>query len=171
MKNAKKIIALLLSVLLAAAFASCKGSTTDDNTDSAAPGNVSKTYKVGICNYVDDASLNQINENIQSELKRQIEEKNSPYVIVAIPLLFEHHLEHLVDRILVVDVKEDLQLKRLCRRDSINETLAKSIIASQVTREERLKKADDLIESDESPLDKKLNVVVKLHNMYLNFAK
>ena len=108
---------------------------------------------------------------IQSELKRQIEEKNSPYVIVAIPLLFEHHLEHLVDRILVVDVKEDLQLKRLCRRDSINETLAKSIIASQVTREERLKKADDLIESDESPLDKKLNVVVKLHNMYLNFAK
>ena len=108
---------------------------------------------------------------IQGELKRQIEEKQSAYVIVAIPLLFEHHLEHLVDRILVVDVKEDLQLKRLCRRDSINETLAKSIIASQVTREERLKKADDLIESDDSPLDKKLNVVVKLHNMYLDFAK
>lgn len=81
MKNAKKIIALLLSVLLAAAFASCKGSTTDDNTDSAAPGNVSKTYKVGICNYVDDASLNQIVANIKSQLEKTGTEKGVKFEI------------------------------------------------------------------------------------------
>ncbi len=81
MKNAKKIIALLLSVLLAAAFASCKGSTTDDNTDTAAPGNVSKTYKVGICNYVDDASLNQIVANIKSQLEKTGTEKGVKFEI------------------------------------------------------------------------------------------
>ena len=81
MKNAKKIIALILSVLLAAAFASCKGSTTDDNTDSAAPGNVSKTYKVGICNYVDDASLNQIVANIKSQLEKTGTEKGVKFEI------------------------------------------------------------------------------------------
>ena len=37
-------------------------------------------------------------------------------------------------------------------------------------REYRVKKADDLIESDNSPLDKKLNVVLKLHNEYKHMS-
>ncbi len=107
---------------------------------------------------------------ILNELKRQISSKESDYVIAMIPLLFEHKLEFLVDRVLVIDVPEELQLQRLMLRDNITPQLAHSMIQNQVPRDYRLKKADDLIESDDSPLDKKRNVVVKLHNEYIQLA-
>ena len=107
---------------------------------------------------------------IEDETVRQVQKKTSPYVIICIPLLFEHHLEYMVDRILVVDVEPKLQLERLMSRDSINRELALSMIASQVDRETRLKKAHDLIESDSSPLDKKGDLVLKLHNLYQQLA-
>lgn len=107
---------------------------------------------------------------IINELTNQIRQKDAPYVIMVVPLLFEHHLEHLVDRILVVDVEEEIQLKRLLKRDSISETIAKSMIANQVDRQTRIKKADDLIKSDEQALDKKRDLVLKLHNQYLQFS-
>lgn len=107
---------------------------------------------------------------IEAETVRQVQEKDAPYVIICIPLLFEHHLEYMVDRILVVDVEPKLQLERLISRDGINRELALSMIASQVDRETRLKKAHDLIESDSSPLDKKGDLVLKLHNLYQQLA-
>ncbi len=57
-KSLKKAITLFLALSLVLAFAGC------GNSESG-----KKTYKVGICNYVDDASLNQIVENIESTLK------------------------------------------------------------------------------------------------------
>ena len=61
----KKIFAFVLSIIMAAAcMAAC--SPSNPAPASAADG---KTVKVGICNYVDDASLNQIVENIQARLK------------------------------------------------------------------------------------------------------
>lgn len=61
----KKIFAFVLSIIMAAAcMAAC--STSNPAPASDADG---KTVKVGICNYVDDASLNQIVENIQARLK------------------------------------------------------------------------------------------------------
>lgn len=107
---------------------------------------------------------------IEDETVRQVKAQHSQYVIICIPLLFEHHLEYMVDRILVVDVEPTLQLERLMSRDGIDRELALSMIASQVDRETRLKKADDLIESDSSPLDKKGNLVLKLHNLYQQLA-
>ena len=100
----------------------------------------------------------------------EIQKAQGPYVIAMIPLLFEHHLEYLVDRVLVVDIEEDLQLERLVNRDHIDKNLALNIIAKQVDRPTRIKKADDLIKSDNSPLDKKVNLVLKLHNLYLKLA-
>ncbi len=117
-------------------------------------------------------ALNSIMQSdIQNTLKREIEKIESPYVIAVVPLLFEQHLEFLVDRVLVVDVAPDLQLRRLMLRDSIDEKLARSMIEKQVSREFRVKKADDLIESDDSPLDKKVNVVLELHHKYLSLTK
>ena len=83
MKNIKKIIALVIAALMLAALASCSGTGTD-NTTSPATGtadNTSKTYKVGICNYVDDASLNQIVANIKSQLEKIGTEKNVKFDI------------------------------------------------------------------------------------------
>lgn len=116
--------------------------------------------------------LNSIMKDaIRAKMNEHIDRARSDYVIVMIPLLFEHHLEYMVDRILVVDIAEDLQLNRLINRDNIDKTLALNMIGRQVDRATRIAKADDLITSDNSPLDKKLNVVLKLHSEYLKMAK
>lgn len=69
MKAFKKIIAVISVIAIIFSFAACS-KKADNNT------NTTKTYNVGICNYVDDASLNQIVENIQNQLKTLGEENN-----------------------------------------------------------------------------------------------
>lgn len=67
----KKIFAFVLSIIMAAAcMAACSPSNPAPASDADG-----KTVKVGICNYVDDASLNQIVENIQARLKEIGDEK------------------------------------------------------------------------------------------------
>ena len=70
----KKIIAAILITALSitALFA---GGTKEAGDASV------KTYRIGICNFVDDASLNQICENIQAELKEIEAEKNVRFII------------------------------------------------------------------------------------------
>lgn len=68
----KKIFAFVLSIIMAAAcMAACSPSNPAPASDADG-----KTVKVGICNYVDDASLNQIVENIQARLKEIGDEKD-----------------------------------------------------------------------------------------------
>lgn len=68
----KKFISLILAVLFALSLASC-GSENSNNNNETEKSN-SKTYKIGICNYVDDASLNQIVDNIKAQLKTKGDE-------------------------------------------------------------------------------------------------
>jgi dephospho-CoA kinase len=93
-----------------------------------------------------------------------------PYCLLAIPLLAEN-IEHYrwVDRVLLVDVPESVQVVRLMKRDSIDETLARRMLAHQASRAERLALADDVIENsgDESLLDQ---TVAELHQRYLALA-
>lgn len=63
MKSLKKIIAVITVIAIVLAFAACSKTTENDEAAQA------KSYKIGICNYVDDASLNQIVANIESQLK------------------------------------------------------------------------------------------------------
>lgn len=77
----RKFLALTLSATLALSLCACNGANdpaTPSDVPSAAPSDttVATTYKVGICNYVDDASLNQIVENIQAHLVEIGQEKN-----------------------------------------------------------------------------------------------
>ncbi|MCT7000035.1 dephospho-CoA kinase, partial [Salmonella enterica] len=74
-----------------------------------------------------------------------------------IPLFAENHDHYRwVDRILVVDAPESLQLQRLMQRDGIDEALARRMIERQARREQRLSLAHDVIENsgDESALDR-----------------
>jgi dephospho-CoA kinase len=93
-----------------------------------------------------------------------------PYCLLAIPLLAEN-IEHYrwVDRVLLVDVPESAQIVRLMKRDSIDETLARRMLAHQASRAERLALSDDVIENsgDESLLDQ---TVAELHQRYLALA-
>jgi len=93
------------------------------------------------------------------------------YCILAIPLLVEHLGQYRwIDRILVVDAPEPLQLARLVARDDIGVELARRMLAQQADRAERLAVADDVIDNsgDAAALDA---AVAALHERYLALAE
>ena len=102
---------------------------------------------------------------IFSECKEQIYKyKSEEYIVIVIPLLFEteNYLE-LIDESLFIDCNEDIQFKRVSSRDKLDESLIKSIINSQLSRDRKIKKADKIIENN---LSKALfkNEIYQYHN-------
>jgi len=71
-----------------------------------------------------------------------------PYILVVSPLLIESGSARSLTQLIVVDIDPALQLKRLLARDTMTANLAKSIIASQATREQRCKAADFILNND-----------------------
>jgi dephospho-CoA kinase len=101
----------------------------------------------------------------QQKLELQAEAK---YSILVVPLLFETNFDSLVDRILVVDCSRETQLKRLLTRDNIDESLATKMLNQQLSNDERLSKADDIIHND---LGNNLKAQVEnLHQHYLTIS-
>jgi len=74
-----------------------------------------------------------------------------------------------VDRVLLIDCSEATQIARVCARTGIDEKLARSIIASQATRPQRLAVADDVL-INEAPLEEIQRKVEHLHRAYLRSA-
>ncbi|ROO28461.1 dephospho-CoA kinase [Salinisphaera japonica] len=69
----------------------------------------------------------------------------SEYCILVVPLLTRSKMIDLVDRVLVIDAPEAVQLERLMGRDDIDEALARKMIAAQEDRAERLAIAQDVL--------------------------
>jgi dephospho-CoA kinase len=92
-----------------------------------------------------------------------------PYQILVIPLLVEKNLRTHVDRVLVVDCGEDLQLRRLRARDGGSLEQARAILNAQASRAARLKAADDVIHND-ADMGAVREQVAALHARYLEFA-
>ena len=89
-----------------------------------------------------------------------------PYAVAVIPLLVESTpSQALVDRVLVVDCPEELQLSRLMSRDGGSEADARAILAAQAPQDARLAVADDILlnANDLPALDA---AVVRLHGFY-----
>lgn len=84
---------------------------------------------------------------IRSRLAEQLREMNAPYALLVAPLLIEAGFQDMVDRVLVVDVPEDLQIQRVMARDRVGEQEARAVLAAQLGREERLREANDVIEN------------------------
>jgi len=108
-----------------------------------------------------------IHPRVRQWLRERARAERGPYCLLAIPLLAEN-IEHYrwVDRVLLVDAPEPVQVVRLVARDGIDETLARRMLAHQASRAERLALADDVIENsgDEAALDA---AVAELHRRYL----
>ena len=85
---------------------------------------------------------------ILEEMMRRSRDAGGPYQILVIPLLAESARDAEVDRVLVVDSPVELQMSRLLARDAENAAQARAMIAAQVTREQRLALADDVILND-----------------------
>lgn len=109
---------------------------------------------------------NLLHPIIRSELSRRQIGLNAPYVILSIPLLIESGLQDQVDRILVVDTPEELQLRRVMERDGVTRDEALAILASQASRKSRLREADDVIDNSGSQGDLEAQVK-RLHRRYL----
>ncbi|MDF7681712.1 dephospho-CoA kinase [Enterobacteriaceae bacterium ESL0689] len=106
---------------------------------------------------------------IQQETHKQMQIADSPYLLWVIPLLVENGLTAMANRVLVVDVPEEIQITRTILRDKISRQHAEHIIAAQATREQRLAIADDVIENTYSP-DIIAADVGRLHEKYLMLA-
>ncbi len=105
---------------------------------------------------------------IYDEALKQLQTNtNAPYQVLAIPLLFENsgYLPH-VQRILVVDCDEATQINRVMQRSQLSEAEIKQIIAAQIPRQERLRRADDVLENNEN-LQKLAKKIEQLHKKYL----
>ena len=77
----KKVLALSAAAALVLSLAACTGGTISSPDGPSVNVGDGKTYRIGICNYVDDASLNQINENIQARLKEIGAERGATFQI------------------------------------------------------------------------------------------
>lgn len=107
---------------------------------------------------------------IREQLKKHIQKSDVPYCVLVIPLLLETHQEDLVQRILVIDAPEEIQLERALARDGTTREEVKRIMASQTSREQRLTAADDVI-SNSAGLDELKRQVYELHQKYLLLSK
>lgn len=82
---------------------------------------------------------------IRIELARRRDASESEYCMLVVPLLIKSGMDSLVNRVLVIDAPESIQMERLISRDDIDETLAQKMIAAQDTRADRLAAADDVL--------------------------
>ncbi|WP_296936550.1 dephospho-CoA kinase [uncultured Marinobacter sp.] len=105
---------------------------------------------------------------IREELIRQLSPENYqlPYVLLVSPLLLETDQHELVDRIIVIDVPKDVQLERTMARDTNSRAQVERIIAAQMSREDRLARADEVIDNDR-PLEDVTRQVRELHERLL----
>lgn len=106
---------------------------------------------------------------IRQQILSQIQALTSPYALLVAPLLLENKLNRYVQRVLVIDLPESMQLQRAMARDNADEQQIKAIMAAQLSRSERLKQADDIITNDSTPADLAPQVAA-LHQQYLQQA-
>ena len=110
----------------------------------------------------DAFSINQQRDNVINAKKGQSnnhDTENHPMVIFSvIPLLIEMNLQPLFDRIVVVHVSAEVQLKRLMQRDAIDEATAQKIMASQLPIDEKRQWADFLVDNSSDLVESRRQV-------------
>ena len=123
-----------------------------------------------------EASLRQaldaiLHPLIRAEMEREAAQAKAPYVVMAIPLLVEGgNAGKRVDRVLVVDADETLQIQRLQARDGGSQEQARAILSSQASRAARLGQADDVILNSGTVAELR-QAVDRLHEKYLQLAQ
>lgn len=106
---------------------------------------------------------------IFNEMLKQLDDARSPYAILVSPLLSETGQNGLCNRVLVVDAEESDQLSRTMVRDNNSQQQVESMIKSQISRQDRLKLADDVILNN-GTLDDLKKKVASLHEQYLKLS-
>lgn len=102
-------------------------------------------------------------------LGHELATATSAYAILESPLLLETAQHKMIDRALVVDVDEQVQISRASARDGNTPEQIRAIIATQMSRQLRVARGDDVIDNSSSlaALDKPVRA---LHEKYLKLA-
>ncbi|CAH1595927.1 dephospho-CoA kinase [Vibrio jasicida] len=107
---------------------------------------------------------------IREKMIEDLEQVESEYALLVVPLLIENKLDSLCDRVLVVDVEPETQIARTVKRDNVSEDQARAILASQATQAQRLAIANDVVRNNPNDPDLLLQIT-DLHEKYLAMCK
>ena len=103
---------------------------------------------------------------VREEIFNFIENSNSVYKIIMVPLIFETNSQDFYDKIVVVDCKEENQIIRASKRDNKTKNDIINIMKNQASSDERMSIADEVIKNDSS-LDDLKKQVIKVHQKLL----
>ena len=112
---------------------------------------------------------NLLHPLIEQQIIAQLSQATSRYAVLVSPLMLEIGQHALVDRVLVVDVPECIQIERTMTRDQMTEEQTRQILSSQISREQRLAKAHDIVDNS-GTLAQLHQYLEPLHQRYLRLA-
>lgn len=110
-----------------------------------------------------------LHPRIRDIVRDKLATLEAPYVMIVVPLLIESGFIDLVDRVLVVDALENVQIQRTATRSGLSEPEIRKIMSAQASRAQRLQQANDVIENngDRKQLETE---VERKHQWYLSLA-
>lgn len=111
-----------------------------------------------------------LHPKVRTEITKRLTTIHAPYCIISVPLLFETEHPPQVNRILVIDCPQKIQIMRTHKRNHYTIKQIKAIIANQARRKTRLKQADDIIYNIANLYNFKKQIK-KLHHYYLSLAR
>ena len=104
---------------------------------------------------------------IANQIQDELNASKSPYTILVSPLLLETNQKDFCSKVLAVDVPVETQVERTLKRDGVSKEQVQAIINSQISRNDRLNLADEVIVNDGTLED--LEIAVKnLHKKFLS---
>ena len=109
--------------------------------------------------------VNILHPVIYKEITHETENISSSYCIISIPLLLETGALEIIDRILIIDASKELQLSRASVRDNASLNNIEAIIQAQISRDDRLAIADDII-NNEGDIENLRRQIYDLHKFY-----
>jgi len=107
---------------------------------------------------------------IRKRLQEDLTAAKSPYAILVSPLLIESGQCLMCSRVLVIDAPKNLQIERSMQRDGNTRKQIEAILNAQLSREERLSHADDVLVNDKDVVWLQ-SEVQRLHEFYLNLVR
>jgi dephospho-CoA kinase len=123
--------------------------------------------------FADEAKRKQLeiftHPRIREEIIRDLKESTSAYTLLVSPLLIESGQYKLVEKVIIIDVPEEVQIARTCSRDNNDVQQVKRIIAAQLPREQRLAYADWVIDNN-LPLKTLDSRIETLHKELLSLS-